>query len=424
MIMEKVMKAELCLVFVALVSTPEKILGQSASRELTLQQAVELALETSPTLDSLHAQTDAAEAELTGARTYPWNPVVELELGDRDSPLGESTDVRAVVAQGIEIRGQRGKRIESSEAALDAAQLRFARERRLLIAGVTLAFVNALESREVLAVQDIDASLAADLLALTEHRFRAGSISALEASFPRVSLGRAEGSREVSRAVYRVAQAYLAEAVGIHGDEVVAPLGELSLPRREAPPMVELLTAALDEREDLLAYRRLVQAAETRLELARSEAFSTLIVGGFYHKEEGDTILGGTLLFDLPLFDRNQGEIHAAQAQLDRARADAELGTLVVRREVVSAHANFVAAVASVRHLEEAVLGNLEENFRLLRRAFEAGKIGSGEIVIFRRELVEAQRQYVEAVGEAWRASIIMDLAAGRAPTQEKAQAD
>jgi len=417
------MRVEFCLTIAVVVSMlGSVVLAADTPRELSLREAVDLALQTSPRLEALHAGLESAKAELTRAETYPYNPVVEVELGDRSSPSGSSTDVRVGASQEIELRGQRAKRIDAAGLARDAAKLRFERERELLIARVSLAFVGAVERRDLWNVRRDDSELANDLVELSASRLRAGKISALEASFPRVSLGRAEAEEEMSRALYGVAQAMLAEAVGISGDGLVVPRDQLALPRREENLSTgELVSSALERREDLLAYRQLTLAAETRWELARSQTFSRLNVGAFYKKEERtDTIVGGMLRLDLPIFERNQGGIEAAQAELRRARAEAEGHALVVREQVLSAHARFLASVAAVGHLEERVMGNLEENVGRLGVAYEAGKIGLGEVVVFRRELVEAREDYVQAVADAWRAAVVLDLAAGKVPMFEE----
>lgn len=62
------------------------------------------------------------------------------------------------------------------------------------------------------------------------------------------------------------------------------------------------------------------------------------------------------------------------------------------------------------------MIGSLEENLRLLQRSLEAGKINRTELFLFRREFVESQREYLDAVSSAWQARVQLDLAAGRLP--------
>jgi len=84
-----------------------------------------------------------------------------------------------------------------------------------------------------------------------------------------------------------------------------------------------------------------------------------------------------------------------------------------VRREVTSARARYRASAQAARDLEHQVLGTLQENLRLLQRSYEAGKTGWTDVLVFRREFVNVQRDYVDTVTEARLAAIELDLAAG-----------
>ncbi len=86
---------------------------------------------------------------------------------------------------------------------------------------------------------------------------------------------------------------------------------------------------------------------------------------------------------------------------------------LQVRREVVTARARYRASAQAARDLEQQVLGTLQENLRLLQRSFEAGKTSWTEVLVFRGEFVDVQRDYVDTVADARLAAIELDLAAG-----------
>ena len=87
---------------------------------------------------------------------------------------------------------------------------------------------------------------------------------------------------------------------------------------------------------------------------------------------------------------------------------------LAVEQEVTSAYATYLASSAGARGLGEQVIGNLEENLRLVQRSLEEGKISRTDLFLFRREFVESQREYVEATSDAWRARVLLDLASAR----------
>jgi cobalt-zinc-cadmium efflux system outer membrane protein len=103
-----------------------------------------------------------------------------------------------------------------------------------------------------------------------------------------------------------------------------------------------------------------------------------------------------------------------ARSELARLSAEGAAARLAVRREVADAIATYRSARQAALYLRELVVGTLEENLSLLRRALDAGKIGASDVLVFRREFVEVQRQYVEALFEAQSARIGLDLATGR----------
>ena len=58
----------------------------------------------------------------------------------------------------------------------------------------------------------------------------------------------------------------------------------------------------------------------------------------------------------------------------------------------------------------------MSDNLKLLERSFETGKTGWTELLLFRREFVDARREYVQTMGQAWLAAIELDLACGTEP--------
>ena len=87
---------------------------------------------------------------------------------------------------------------------------------------------------------------------------------------------------------------------------------------------------------------------------------------------------------------------------------------MAVEREVIDALTTYQAAVVASETLHDLVISPLDQDLELLRRSLEAGRITATDVMVFRREIVEAQREYVDAQAAAWTASIVLDLATGR----------
>lgn len=384
---------------------------------LSLDEAIRLAFDRSPALKARKAELSQVEAELIGARTYPFNPELEVGSGDRQGPDTSSTDYEILLTQEIEIAAQRRKRISVGESSFAAAENTFHREQRRLAFEVELAFAEVLAWRELMEISEVDADLTRGLLDFATRRLEAGAGTQVALNLARATAGRSEKRLQQSVSAFKAGGHRLGEVIGLPPELRVEPLGQLTMRARDMPPLEELVEQALVARADLIANRHEMEAAENAIRLAKSLAFPNLKVGLFYAEEEGtDRIKGLGLQLPIPLFNRNQGEIARAQATSERQVAETSAAELAVRREVADAHAAYLAARDSAAALGYLVVGTFEENLSFLQRALEAGKIDAAEVLVFRREFVESQREYVEVLFDAWAAAISLDLATGSTP--------
>jgi cobalt-zinc-cadmium efflux system outer membrane protein len=388
---------------------------------LRLEDALALAFRNNPELAIHRADLTAARGEVIAARVYPYNPELEVEGADRRGPDGSVTDRGLSLAQELELAGQRSKRRAAAGDALEAARDLYRRRRAELAARVERLFARAVAARERLGVARTDAELTRRLVELESRRLEAGAGNQLDLNLARAVAGRAERALALAEAAGRNTRAELAEQIGL--DPATAPEAAGTFP--DAPPspasLDELAARALEHRADLRAAKRQVEASRRRVELQRSLAKPNLLLRGFAAHEEGDDLTGVSLRVAVPLFDRNQGGIARAGATLDRTTAEVYALEQSVRREVAAAHARYRSAARALGAFDRLVVGTLEESLTLLDRAFESGEVGITDVLVQRRELVEARREHVDAAAAAWLARIELDLATGdtRVPPAE-----
>ena len=105
-------------------------------------------------------------------------------------------------------------------------------------------------------------------------------------------------------------------------------------------PEQQLLDTALVRRADLLARRAEVQHQQLNLRLQRAVATPDLALGYSYDRFGSyiNNYNSLTVGLAVPLFNRNQGNIQAAKAQIGQAQAQAAEQQLVVRRDVHEAY--------------------------------------------------------------------------------------
>ena len=389
--------------------------GES-QRSVTLEWAVEKAFADSPQLLAASARREEARGRLIGAETYPANPVLSASAASRRGMGRSAKDLAVSLSQELFIGGRRGNRIDASRSEMEAASADLIWNKRLLVATVHLAFIDALRARDLVLVAGQDLALARSLYELAEKGLAKGAATRIDVNVAAAELGRSEAAFENANGAFTSARAILARTMGMNPRSQFKVAGTLRAPLG-APSSLSKMLRDAQERGDVTALRGQQMANEARHKLARSEAWPTVTLQAFAEREaDVDTILGGGLSIPLPLFDRNQGAIAETRARLARSRAELATGQLLASEQLVSAHARYLAAATAVKQLRKRVVGNLEENLALLQRAFDAGKQTWPEVLIIRRTFVDAQRLLTNAEADARQAWVALELASGQLP--------
>ncbi|MGH9379317.1 MAG: TolC family protein [Thermoanaerobaculia bacterium] len=378
---------------------------------VTLAEARVAARADSPLLAAAEADLAVARGALVVARTYPFNPEVEIEAASRSGGAGSSSDRGIGVEQEVEIAGQRGKRIAVAERTVAAAEARRDRRQAEVDASVDRTFGAAVAARELAAFAALAAELAEKLRSFEEQRLEAGAGTQVDVNFARAAAARAKSRLASARAAEAEARAELGEAIGWAQPTSPQAAGDFPPRPSSLPELPALVAAALPRRGDLQALREEVARADRTVTLERALRVPNLRVGGFSRREEGDEISGASFVVPVPLFNRNRGAVEQALAAAARARADLATAELAARREIEAAYAHYRGAADAVAALQSGAVGGLEESLDLLQQSFEAGKIGSRDVLLFRRELVEARREQIEAQAELAAAVADLELA-------------
>jgi cobalt-zinc-cadmium efflux system outer membrane protein len=150
------------------------------------------------------------------------------------------------------------------------------------------------------------------------------------------------------------------------------------------------------ERPDVRALDAEIAEAEAEQSFARTLRWPELGVRASYSHEEGDRILLGGIGLTLPLFNRGQEAAAVASARLSRLRAEREALKRTIEAEVRGAIASHDALRAAVAEYERTVLPLVEENERLALESYEVGQIGLADLLLVRREALDARRAYID----------------------------
>ncbi|NOG69096.1 TolC family protein [Roseicella sp. DB1501] len=383
-------------------------------------QAVELAMARAPILRSAEAGRRAAQGDRVTAGLRP-NPDLSLNaenIGGSGRYGGLSTlETTYSLSQRIETGGKRQARIEAANRAVGLTGLDVEAVRLDLAREVVRALAAAVASGRAVEIARERGRLAEEVLRATRARVEAG-----REAFPQQR--RAEVARETAllgldRAQREAAVALRALSVllAMPGIEVMPGraswFDELG-PRPDPARAVALPPGQLDRaRLDALIEQR-----RAELELQRRNAIPDVAIGAGlrrFREAGGDTAFVLGLSLPLPVFDRNQGNILRADAELSRAEAEAERGRLYLDAALADAERRLGQAWHAADALRRIVLPAAGEAAGAAREGYAAGKFSLLEVLDAQRALSDAREQLNAALLEVQQVRADIDRLRGRA---------
>lgn len=356
---------------------------------------------TNPRLVGPREDARAAEALVDQARLRP-NPEVSLEA-ENVAGTGVFSGLRSseyTLSAGLplELGGKRRARIGAAQAELNVAQLRGQLAEATLGFMVRERYVTAVaaNARVVLAQDILDRNR--ELVRIAGALVEAGREPPLRALRARAALAEAEAELKAAQA-----------------DALAARFALGALWSTEAPPQVGATFPDIQPPHELLAsYSGLdpriasAERAAAEADIARQRSMgipdTTVSAGVRRFEESNDQAFVVGVSIPLPVLNRNQGNVAAAQARARAAGAREAVALADYRQEVAKARADYLAAQAKSETLEKDSLPQAEEALRLSEIGYRNGKFPLIEVLSaadtrdsIRRSLIDAR----EAQGRA-----------------------
>ena len=316
------------------------------------------------------------------------------------------------LAQTVELGGKRGARVRAATAALDREVETTADITRRLLAEVGAQFYEAARSRERARVAAASEQAAAELLRVARVRLQQGDVAALDVNLAETLLARGKASRISLLADQAVAVSTLKGLLRLPREAEVVPAVEADLgalaPSLPAPNWGDVVTA----RPEVRALDAEVREARAEIDAARALRWPDPTPSVRYSREEGTPIVWAGLTIALPLLNRGRGERATAEARLRRAEIELASTKARIEAELQATYDAYVARRAAAESLA-VVKETLDENLELARRSYESGQIGLGELLVVRRETLDARGEALDLLFGAAIARVQLEAAMG-----------
>lgn len=367
--------------------------------QLTRQQADSLFLRNNLLLLAERFRVEAGRAQALQASLYD-NPTVSVELSaynqDRQRVLdvGRQGEKIIAVQQLLYTAGKRNKRIALATEAAHLTELELLDLLRGLRYELRSRFYAVYFARLTLNRYNQQIATLQTTVAGYEREYERNNVSLRELVRLKALLFQLGNDR--TEIQFQLADDQRSLRTLLNIEQPVRPVGIDSTVQRyrlSGLPDDSLRQLAIQHRPDLQATQSLTKQAELNYSLQRALARPDVRVGGTYDQAGSyvQNYVGLGVSMDIPVFNRNQGAIGAARAQIGYQQEVQKQRVLQVANEVAASLAKIRAVEAQVQSVE----GRFTEQFTQLNAgvvsSFQKGNISLIEFV----DLIETYNESI-----------------------------
>jgi cobalt-zinc-cadmium efflux system outer membrane protein len=388
------------LVCAGMIFTCRYAASQTDTTYLSPAQAEDLFVSQNLLLIAEKLNIDLADAAVVQARLWS-NPT--LTIADVNIRTTGERQFAAALEQIIVTGGKRRKLVEMESATRDIAVLYFEE----LLRSLKVELRNA--CAEMLYMQEYRTTLekqCASLEALAgNYRSQAahGNVSRSELLRLQASLLAVRSEINGMQRDMNMQQKNLKMLLNISAPgHIVITATQTTAKPPEGLSYSRLFELAEASRPDLKEAMFKMDFAEKSLRYERAQRTPDIALSAAYDRAGGiaPNFFGFGASIDLPLFDRNQGNIRAAQTGVQQSRLYAEQKHLEICNEIIHAMQNYTLAYNFNRQIADDYISGIDEMLESYTRNFISRNIGVVEFLDFFEAYSENKRIVLEAQKE------------------------
>ena len=260
-------------------------------------------------------------------------------------------------------------------------------------------------------------NLAEELVRVTSEAAKSSKQLYEAEEIPLAGLLQTEVQQQNSAVLARTAQNSLSQA----WRQLSAIIGGAVLPEQPLEGEVSELPVPLDWQEQLARVQREspeVAAAMANVERAR-RALNRACVEAVpdvstqlsvqYDDSTQDTIAGVQVGIPLPLWNRNQGGIRQAQAEISEAVRNVDRVELDLNRRLADAFREYSDAEVTANSYASEILPRSKQTFELVQKGYSQGEVGYLDLLAAQQVYSQTNLAYLDALQTLWRSYVLID---------------
>jgi cobalt-zinc-cadmium efflux system outer membrane protein len=404
------------LIRVAVVLTSVAALPAQGQTRLTLHDAIRAA-QNSPLVRMGQAQVMAARGGVKQAGLRP-NPRLFLQSEDlrpwsNNFNFSDNTEDYAFVSQTIETAGKRSARQRYADANLRETKAHDAFQLQQLAGRVAATYWTAVSTARISQLLAEDLAAVDEMVRYHQQRVDAGAMRGADLLRMQIERDRLFIALQAAQRDATLARVDLGRQIG-HRLEENIELSD-SIDTIDAVPHEEL-AEVLARRQDVVVAQEAVAAAEADVKLQKSLRVPDFdVVGGYKRNSGADTLYSG-LQIPLPFWNRNQGEVQRASANVQVAQAQLDEMKLTVEAEVNAATEAYTREQQIVEKTLPEMREHASKNLAIMSDAYKSGGVDLLRYIDAERTEIEVESNALRTLSEFHQSALRLELAYGVQP--------
>ena len=377
----------------------------AAGQPLTVAELERLALTHNPTLAQAAAYIEASRGRALQAG-LPFNPTI----GTTGENMGGGTagewtffSLQQRIVTGGKLRLSRLK--YEQEAVM--AEIQAHAQRLRVVNGLAAAYFDVLAAQRAVENERELAKTTAEAEATTQQLLNLGQANQQDVLQSQVEASQARVAVRTAEARLRQDWVHLATLAGVP-DLPQQPLAGQLEPDGPALNRDESLARLLQESPELAFAVAKVQQDQTQLRRERREPIPNVTVRGgvgYNYESRNPTAQVGVSL-PLPVFDRNQGTIQQAAADLSRSHAEVARVRLNLQQRFEDAFTRYQTAREQVENFRDQVLPRARRAAELYEEQLRARRAAFPQVLVARRTVLQLNEDYNRSLVQFRRAEV------------------
>lgn len=372
-------------------------------KTLTLEELQQMALQNNPTFAQSAANIKAAEGRRKQSGLYP-NPTVGYQGEQIRGGAFHGGEQGFFVQQDIVLGGKLGLNKAIFEQELKQAETEADEQRVRVITNVRISYIQALAAQQTLELRQNLSKLADDAVETSHQLANVGQADTPDVLESEVEAQQAELAVTMAEQNQRRVWKVLSAVVG----NPRLPLTRLEGKLQDTPAIdsEELVEKIVNESPAVRIAELGVKRAEATLARAKRESIPDLQIRGGM-QQNGELLTEGRAVglqgfadvgLRIPIFNRNQGNIATAKADVERAKHEVERVKLVLRERAASVVQNYSFSQTAVDRYKSQMIPRAQKAYEMYAKKYKQMAAAYPQVLIAQRTLMQLEVSYITAL--------------------------